>query len=267
MIDLQQQYKKKHFVESAGGIDSDVALFVSNTYADIADSTVIGALNTMVTSLKTQGLWAKCFALYPICGDNTNKTYKQQHSYNLKNPALYLLNFAALSAVNVTHDANGVHYVNFGQTAIHKTGFTESDIHPQKLCAGIYVNNGNVVCNDIYSNLSNGFILRILNSTRAQFNCYVHSVNLVENPVDDQSGFLLGSMTDAKIFLQKDGITIEESTSFTLQNFAGNSIGFATGATQINHRLAWFSTELTEAEGTILYNIVEAFQVALSRNA
>jgi hypothetical protein len=77
--------------------DSDAAAFVSA--AGITNSTQMSAVNTLVTSLKSSGVWAKMKAIYPVVGGNATA-----HSKNLKNPSQYNLTFSS----GWSHSSNGM---------------------------------------------------------------------------------------------------------------------------------------------------------------
>ena len=76
--------------------DVDVQAFLDAT--GIADSDIISALETYVATLKTESLWDKMIALYPLVTDKTEKRdIQDQFKYNLKDPqdtdAAYRLTF------------------------------------------------------------------------------------------------------------------------------------------------------------------------------
>ena len=48
----------------------------------ITDPTIVSAICTLVTSMKANGTWAKCEAIYPMVGGTATT-----HKFNLKNPA------------------------------------------------------------------------------------------------------------------------------------------------------------------------------------
>ena len=73
---------------SGGGTDADAQAFI--TAASITDSTQMSAVNTLVTSLKSNGLWSKMKAIYPFVGGNATA-----HSKNLKNPSQFNLAFSS----------------------------------------------------------------------------------------------------------------------------------------------------------------------------
>lgn len=60
-------------------IDPDAALFLTAT--GITDSTQVSAVDTLVKTLKTVGLWTKLKAIYPIVGGTAFK-----HQFNLADP-------------------------------------------------------------------------------------------------------------------------------------------------------------------------------------
>jgi hypothetical protein len=59
--------------------DYDAELFI--TVTGITDATEQGAIRTLVSDLKTSGLWEKMHIIYPIIGGSATL-----HKYNLKNP-------------------------------------------------------------------------------------------------------------------------------------------------------------------------------------
>jgi hypothetical protein len=80
--------------------DADANAFL--TAAGITDATITSAICTLVTTMKADGTWAKCNAIYPMVGGTATT-----HKYNLKNPldtnAAFRLSFVG----GWTHSANG----------------------------------------------------------------------------------------------------------------------------------------------------------------
>lgn len=85
-----------------GGIslDPDAAAFL--TAAGITDPTQQSAINTLVLSLKADGIWSKMKALYPFIG-GTSTT----HKYNLKDPRDLDAAFRLVFSGGWTHSSNG----------------------------------------------------------------------------------------------------------------------------------------------------------------
>jgi len=81
-------------------IDPDCAAFLTAT--GITDPTISGAVCTLVTSMKANGTWAKCSAIYPMVGGTATT-----HKFNLKNPADTNAAFRLSFVGGWTHSANG----------------------------------------------------------------------------------------------------------------------------------------------------------------
>lgn len=102
-------------VTSGGGTtdDPDVLAFVAAT--GISNTTQIDAVRKFVLSLKSNSLWSKFDALYPFMGSSAS-----EHSYNLKNPALYQITWNG----TVAHGLNTIQ--GDGATGYGNTGFNPS---------------------------------------------------------------------------------------------------------------------------------------------
>ncbi len=80
--------------------DSDATAFI--TAAGITDSTQISALNTLVTDLKTYGLWTKMKVIYPFVGGSA-----ASHKWNLKDPRDLDAAFRLVFNGGWVHSSNG----------------------------------------------------------------------------------------------------------------------------------------------------------------
>jgi len=88
-------------VQAPAGIDADAAAFL--TAAGITDATIEGAIDTLVKSLKSNGLWSKMIAIYPLVGGTAST-----HKWNLKDPRDLDVAFRLTFVGSPTHDANGM---------------------------------------------------------------------------------------------------------------------------------------------------------------
>jgi hypothetical protein len=97
---------------ACGVADSDACAFITEVHDEGVDlnSTQKAAIQTLVTDLKSAGLWTKMHAIYPFVGATG-----EAHSVNLKNPSLYKTSvmFGAYYSANGT-DFPGSDYVNTG---------------------------------------------------------------------------------------------------------------------------------------------------------
>ncbi len=110
--------------------DTDAQAFF--TASGITDTTQKNAVNQLVLDLKSNSLWSKIKALYPIVGGNATA-----HSYNLVNTSLYQGTFTS----GWTHSSTGM--LPNGTSAYFDTNFNPStllasvnDVH-----FSVYVNN------------------------------------------------------------------------------------------------------------------------------
>jgi len=81
-------------------LDPDAQAFI--TAAGITNPTQITAINTLVVSLKANGIWTKMKALYPFVGGTASS-----HKFNLKNPLDTDAAFRLVFNGGWTHSSNG----------------------------------------------------------------------------------------------------------------------------------------------------------------
>lgn len=108
--------------------DTDAQAFF--TASGITDLTQKNAVNQLVLDLKSNSLWTKMKALYPIVGGNATA-----HSFNLVNTSLYTLTFSS----GWTHSSTGMQ--PNGTSAYASTGLIPDNV-------GMTVNNNHLL---IYS--------------------------------------------------------------------------------------------------------------------
>lgn len=88
-----------YLVQPSG--DADAQAFI--TAAGITDNTQKSAIETLVTDLKTYGIWTKMKAIYPFVG-GTSTT----HKYNLKDPQDTDAAFRLVFSGGITHASTGI---------------------------------------------------------------------------------------------------------------------------------------------------------------
>jgi hypothetical protein len=85
----------------AVALDPDAEAFL--TAAGITDATITDAINTFVLSLKSDGIWTKMKAIYPLVGGTA-----ATHKFNLKDPRDLDAAFRLTFFGGITHSANGI---------------------------------------------------------------------------------------------------------------------------------------------------------------
>jgi len=111
------------------GVDADAQAFI--TAAAITDSTQQSAIDTLVTDLKTAGVWTKMKAIYPIVGGTASS-----HKFNLKDPRDLDAAFRLTFSSGWTHSSTGA--TPNGTSAFAQTYFAP---------------NGNLSQNDAHASL------------------------------------------------------------------------------------------------------------------
>lgn len=109
-------------VDSGGdsGGDTDVSAFLTAT--GISDSTIETALDTFVTSLKSEGIWDEIITIYPFVTDKTDSADIQaQFKYNLKDPQDTDAAYRLTAAGSVTFNTTGIVTGNGGYFDTHTT--------------------------------------------------------------------------------------------------------------------------------------------------
>ena len=263
--------------------DADAQSFVAA--AGIIDSTQITAVNTLVTSLKTAGIWTKMKAIYPFVGGNATS-----HKFNLKDPrdadAAFRLTFSG----GMTHTSTGV---LFGGV----NGFADTFFRPSN-------NYDNTTWNahmSFYSRsnveaptthwLSGGFGADSDYASAAYFVLIVNrkGTRTVDgrtignqwasytSALDDSRGlFMINKQSEALLKLTKNTTLLAQNTtsSWTV-NKPGDKLylGAVNGSQSYSglnydnkeYAFATIGSGLSDAEATAFYNAVQAYQTALGR--
>ncbi len=244
-------------------LDSDASAFI--TAASLTDATQISAVNTLVTGLKSAGIWSKMKAIYPFVGGNSTA-----HSKNLVNPSLYNLTFSS----GWVHNSNG---------STSNSSYANTGIVPSSVLSNY---NSHMSLYNRTSGYNNGFDIGVIGSSEyyAHIN---HSASyptgnaiqgsrftVVTTPND--TGLVVFNRTAnnlANTFIKTNKISTSTATSTsTLSNnniFIGalNWVSFG-GAVYYSNRNYAFSSigdGLTDSEAGTLNTLVQAFQTTLGR--
>jgi hypothetical protein len=255
-----------------GGGDSDVAAFISAT--GISDGTIESALEALVTSLKADGIWTKCIAIYPFVGGSSST-----HSYNLKNTAAYQISWSG----TVTHNSNGITgdgSTGYGNTGIQASGGALS-VHSTHLSVYSGTNPGSDQNMWEIGSSENGVSwlalrLRYGSSQLSSLMYSTSSTSVNPSPPGDRSGFWIGSRranNDHELYhngASFDTNTTTESVAvLPVRNIYISALSWA-GPSAIEHsdrnlRFASVGAGLTDTEAADFHTAVETFQDALSR--
>jgi len=258
-------------------------LFLSR--AGITDSTQRSAINTLVNTLKTANIWTKMKAIYPMVGGTSNS-----HKINLVNR-----NF------NLTFYGGWVHS-STGALPNGSTAYADTGLSPVPTLTPAYYNAISSVHLSYYSrtdtNVGGEMGTYYIMSTHSYLGLYSRTSNYsyypasVETSTNNLSNVSVANadgrgfyMTNRTSTTSQSGfknstkvLNISLSSAGYSQQSSGNNSLFIGAvrhqtrpdlvvATRSNKECAFSSIGegLTDAEATIFYNAVQAFQTTLNR--
>ncbi len=251
--------------KNSGGsaYDTDAQAFF--TASGITDLTQKNAVNQLVLDLKSNSLWTKMKALYPIVGGTATA-----HSYNLINTAQYQLSFSS----GWTHSSTGM--LPNGTSAYANTGLNTSTVlNENSSHYSIYLNTN-----------TDGLYIDLGNRDADSENIFIpkNGSNTLIN-VNTTYGSRIGvSNTDSR------GLYVLSRTSSSLMTYFKNNSKITTNSASsgsVNRNLylsAWndnttpnyFSNRnisicsvgdgLSDTDATNLSTIVNTFNTTLGRN-
>ncbi len=255
-----------------GGNDADAQAFI--TAASITDSTQQSAINTLVTQLKSYGIWTKMKAIYPFVGGTASS-----HKFNLKDPrdldAAYRLQFNG----GWTHNSNGV--TPNGSNGYARTYFLGTNLSPNSASYSIYNRSVTPSTKNIidfgYFRLDSSYISNLFTTYYdGVFGGRVNSWVSPNLPQTSPQGFYNGNRTNSSdINHFKNGtkiMTASESTAGKLQvNYEFhlgclfiNGLYYSDFSTN-NYAFAHIGDGLTDTEAIDFHTAVQAYQTTLGR--
>lgn len=268
-VPIEKQYLGAHLSKTLySPLDPDAVNFL--TAAGITDATISSAINTLVTTLKTDGIWSKMIAIYPFVGGTAST-----HKYNLVNPqdtdAAFRLTFGS----GITHNANGI--TTSGTGAARTYIVTGTDTNYNDLSGGIYSRTSAVDSAYDTGAGETGSNPAFLISARIGANNFEHKHG--QNTISSQgnsdgTGFYqLTRTSSTQYFALKNGSSttynVSSVSSYVGTFFVGgrgtDASGTVDSISSRNYAYAYYGEGLTSAEAIDNYDAVQAFQTALSR--
>jgi len=252
-------------------VDSDAQAFI--TASGITDGVQVSAIITLVTALKTAGIWAKMRAIYPFVGGNATS-----HKFNLKDPRdlndAHRLTFVG----GWTHSSTGAK--PDGSTGYADTNLNTSALSITDTSYSVYLRT---VTNSAYTwPMDLGVFTADYNGRYGlgyislDGNSYfvVYNRTTISNS-NFNKGFIQYTRTSSslsKVFYKNN--LINTNTNITSQYSNPNStiylgaLHLGSGIDSYSNREQSFvsiGTGLTDTEATTFYNIVQAYQTELGR--
>jgi hypothetical protein len=261
-----------------GGLCTDADALAFLTAAGITDATITAAICTLVTSMKANGTWAKCSAIYPFVGNTAS-----QQKWNLKNPADTNGAFRLLFSGGWTHSSNGAQPNGtnaYADTFLNpSTVLVNSDNVHLSNYSRTQDSSANGVQMGCYDGVVNDFnIFQYFAAVSIKGgNLYFYPTQTVSINNTNTKGFQITTRTGINVAkLHFNGSLLATNTTTRTTVLPANltiTIGAANRITGIPvqyspHELAFISigAGLTDAEAATFYTDVQAFQTTLGRN-
>ena len=255
--------------------DADGNAFLIAT--GITNPTIASAICTLVTSMKANGTWAKCLAIYPFVGGTATT-----HMYNLKNPANTNAAFRLSFVGGWTHSANGA--TPNGTNAYADT-FLAGNLNPQNSSHLSYYSRSNTAGGAAVfkvemgllkltpSAISNAVLLKRDNISVGVINSA--TVTTTTTALTNTQGFYLANRaTSSLMTLWKNGVIVNSSADAsvapsTLTNWIGGRNSpdnpAAINYTDRQCAFATIGSGFNNTEATNLYSTIQTFQTTLGR--
>lgn len=259
------RYKAKEY-------DSDAQAFFDA--AGITDNTQKDAVNNLVIAAKANGWWSLCIAIWPMVGGNATA-----HAVNLKNPGTFDLTFLADGAGAWTHSSTGADPSTFGAYA--KTGIIPStdlglnDVHLSYYSRTDEVGDWDFGVSGGSSAIELGMIIRRTSAPDAYFSIiYTEGGSVLTGTQSNSAGWFLNTRTSSTAHnFYKNASSFASSTSsdvgtrpaIELYMEAVNNNGVTAGYSNKECAFASAGSGISGAVATDMYNDIQDFQTALSR--
>lgn len=245
-------------------IDADLQSFLDRT--GITDTTIVSALTTLVSDLKTEGIWDLLDAIYPFVGGNATA-----HAQNLRYSSFYNLTFSG----TWTHNSNGI-------TGDGSSAYADTSWNPTSVAGGARNTDGHI---GLYSrtdfNSTSGLMTDIgagsfpAESLIAMANSgntfWIWSNANANNPYGNTQGFYINNRRSTDTTGWKNGSlikTVGTNTGHPNRSMYIGAQNTTSGADRYTTRNYAFGTlgKSVYDKQSEYYTIVQNFQTALSRN-
>jgi hypothetical protein len=243
--------------------DSDAQAFLNA--AVITNTTQASAINTLVSDLKTAGIWTKMKAIYPFVGGSA-----ATHKFNLKDARDLAEAYRLVFNGGGTHDANG--YKGNGTTAYANTYLNPSTVLTQN---NIYfswhsnTNSAGVVKGEIGQVALGNFLGFSINGVGANWVVKANSIPQSLQPTTNSLGFYQASrLNSTQVLMQKNSTQTTVSTASTTPSNANIILLATTASLQFSDRqlqLVVIGEGLTADEMNSMKTINDNYKAALGR--
>jgi hypothetical protein len=245
--------------------DADGNAFLIAT--GITNPTIVSAICTLVTSLKSQGIWSKLDAIYPFVGGTATT-----HMYNLKNPANTNAAFRLSFVGGWTHSANGAlpnatnayadtyyNNTNINQNSHHMSYYSRTNSNATEVEMGTF-------------SVVNGSLIEIRTSGISYYRINNNTSFISHSDANSLGHYIANRTASNSINAFKNGNqvasgSIASVTPVSLNIFIGafNSGGTPQFYTSKQCAFSTIGSGLTNTDASNLYSTIQTFQTTLGR--
>ena len=245
-------------------LDVDAQAFITAT--GITNATQITAVNNLVLGLKSNNIWTKMKAIYPMVGGTATT-----HKFNLKNPADTNAAFRLSFVGGWTHSANGA--LPNGTNAYAETFCLHTQLNSSSMSfysrtnsTGLFNDIGNATSTTPNSILLPRYLDGFYGHINQDGNALVVNTN--------STGLFIVSRTASNILRLFKNASLLLSSTVVSTSIPTNTLIIsawkqsAVTISRYSNRQCAFVTignGLTNAESLALYNSIQAFQTTLGR--
>jgi hypothetical protein len=244
-------------------IDPDASAFL--TAAGITSPTITSAINTLVLSFKSAGVWTKMRAIYPLVGGTATT-----HKFNLKDPRDLNAAFRLQFLGGVNHTSNGI--TGNGSNAYATTFLNDNTLNINSKHLSMYIRNALTVGSPMGTITSPGTSNRFY----PEFSGLDYSTLGVSQQSRALAGSKLGQVLMSKTTSGQFKYYRPATSAITVSAANGtaiNSINFLLASSNggvpeyslANLAFATIGDGLTDADESNIRTTIQTFQTSLSR--
>jgi hypothetical protein len=258
-----------------GGGDADATAYLAAVVSTggTVSETITTAVDTLFTSLKSNGLYTKIYALYPFVGSTTASCAieaKGTTSYNLS----YYGPGASASANGLSGNGNTIAELSFTPSSIFASA---NNMHISYYSRTSRSGNSSFSIGTAGLDPTSGGLRRLQLNILYDSNTYLaigNISNLIAYSDSGTTGFYIGSRTAVNsLKLYKNGSMVSQNTnsntnelnSSTNIDFFGTNAGNPAEFDNLQSAFISLGSGLTDGEASTYYTIVQTFQTSLGR--
>jgi hypothetical protein len=245
-------------------VDTDAQAFI--TAAAITDATQQNAINTLVVSLKSYGIWTKMKAVYPMVGGTATS-----HKFNLKDPRDLDVAFRLAFTGGWTHSSTGA--APNGSNAYADTFLVPINYNQDSFSFGCYLRTvGSYQCfmGALDSNTIRNHLLCISGTYYGQINSSAYTSTTITSTQTTKLHIISRTLSTTASTYINGTLLYNDNQTTTLRTNLSIWLGALNNSltkyySSNEHAFSFIADGLSSTEITYLTNTVNTYQTTLGR--